>query len=146
MKLLISLLVAILLLASCKERSITDSVPCELTMPLVAGNYKITKLEKVYYATGIAEDVTTSLTNCDLTAVYNLKIDSTASYSVAAACTGNATGTWNISSANFHCSFTSSEANRISNTSTASWDCSKLVLITMFPSVVFNLRYTLTRQ
>lgn len=146
MRLFIAIVVAIVLLVSCKEKLVTDPVPCELTMPLVAGNYKLTKLEKVYYATGIAEDVTTNLTSCDLAAVYNFKIDSTVTYTVPAACTGNATGTWNITGANFHCSFTSSEANRISNTSTVSWDCSKLVLITMFPSVVFNLRYTLTRQ
>jgi hypothetical protein len=146
MRLLIALVVAIALLISCKEKSITDPAPCELTMQLFAGNYKITKLEKVYYATGIAEDITSSLTSCDLTALYNFKIDSTAAYSVGASCTGNTTGTWNISNANFNCSFASSQANRISNTTKVSWDCSKLVLITSFPSVVYNFRYTLSRQ
>jgi len=38
--------------------------------------------------------------------------------------------------------FATGTGNRIGSTSIVSWDCSELVLITQFPSVTYNNRYT----
>lgn len=134
-------------LLSCKKNYTTTvsavTTVCENTVPAIAGIYKLTKFEVVAYATGQSQDVTATLTSCELSGVYNFRTDNTASYTEMAGCTGNGSGTWSLTEGGI---LFTSFGNRISNTSIVSWDCIHLVLITHFPSVISNNRYTLTRQ
>lgn len=111
----------------------------------IAGTYKITKYETVSYNTGTLQNVTSSLTSCQLSAIYHFSADSTAAYAEPANCGGSSSGTWRISGSGFYVSFNSVNANLIGLTSITSWNCDDLVLTTLFPSVDYNYRFTLTR-
>ena len=114
-------------------------------MAEIAGRYKITKLESVSYNTGAAQDITSTLTNCELLSIYNFNAGGTATYTELTGCNGSGSGTWNVSETGLYTSFTTGGGNRISLTSILSWDCISLVLITRWPSVTYNYRYTLTK-
>ncbi len=114
-------------------------------MAEIAGSYHLTKFESVSYNTGAAKDNTSSLTSCELSDIYTFHADSTAAYSELTDCNNNGSGGWGVSNATLYTSFTSGTGNRISGTSITSWDCSNLVLLTRFPSVDSNYRFTLTR-
>jgi len=127
---------------SCKKR---DSPACVITTAQIAGHYKLTKLESVSYNTGIAQDLTSTLTNCELSGIYNFNNDNTATYSELVNCNGSSSGTWALSETWLITSFTSGIGNRINGTLIESWNCSILVLTTQYPSVNFNYRFTLRR-
>jgi hypothetical protein len=127
---------------SCKKKEATT---CEITMTEIAGHYKFTKLEKVSYGTGEAQDITSTLTSCELSGTYTFNIDSTATYSESGNCNGSGTGTWDLPGTWMYTAFTLGNGNRINATFIESWDCSNLVLITRYPSVNYNFRTTLTR-
>lgn len=128
--------------ASCKKGHLNN---CKATMTDIAGAFKITKFETVSYSTGAAQDITSSLTSCQLSAIYQFNADSTATYNEPANCGGSSSGTWSVSGSGFYASFNSANANRIGLTSITSWNCVDLVLTTLFPSVNYNYRFTLTR-
>ena len=111
----------------------------------IVGSYHLTKFESVSFNTGAAQDLTPTLTNCELSGIYYFKTDGTATYAESN-CSNIASGTWNLSNGSLYTLFTSGDGNRISSTSITSWDCTNLVLLTSFPSVEFNYRYTLTKQ
>ena len=113
-------------------------------MAQIAESYQLTKFESVLYNTGAAQDVTSTLTNCELSGIYHFNIDGTAAYTESTNCSGSGSGTWSLSNS-LYTLFTSGDGNRISSTSITSWDCTNLVLITMFPSVTYNYRFTLTK-
>lgn len=127
---------------SCKKAATTS---CGTTMTDIAGNYKIIKYESVSYNTGATQDMTTALPGCMLSAIYHFNSDGTATYSESGSCDGSRDGTWAASNAGFHSTFASVNGNRIDATSITSWDCTNLVLTTMFPSVNYNYRFTLSK-
>ena len=127
---------------SCKKK---DTDTCEITMAEIAGSYQLTKFESVSYNTGAAQDLTSTLPSCELSGIYNFKTDSTATYTELTNCNGSGNGTWSLSDAGLYTSFTSGNGNRISSTSITSWDCTNLVLMTRFPSVPYNYRFTFTK-
>jgi hypothetical protein len=127
---------------SCKKNEATT---CDINMTEIAGNYKFSKLEKVSYTTGVTQDITSTLTNCDFSGMYTFNTDSTAEYSELAICNGNSSGSWNLSGTWIYTTFNSSNANRITGTLIESWDCSRLVLLTRYPSVDYNFRITLSK-
>ena len=135
--------IIILFLFSCTRNHITS---CQITMDDIAGKYKITKLESVAYSTGDAQDITSTLTTCERAGIYTFNTDSSAAYIEPNNCTGSGTGKWYTSNMWFYISLTPSDASRIGSTLIEKWDCSNLVLITRYPSVNFNNRYTLTKQ
>ena len=137
------LILVIISLASC-TKNVTRV--CEINMSSIAGNYKLTKFELVSYNTGVAQDVTSTLTNCESSGVYKFNVDNTISYTEMNNCNGNGNGIWNLTDGNLTTSFESGNGSRISNASIQNWDCKDLVLITSFPSVENNNRYTLTKQ
>ena len=111
----------------------------------MTGRYRLTKFEWVYYNTGGAQDMSSTLLGCELSGIYTLKPDSTASYTESTGCTGSGSGTWSLSSVILLTAFTFGDGNRINLTYVQSWDCSILVVMTAFPSVEYNYRFTLTR-
>jgi hypothetical protein len=115
-------------------------------MAQIAGTYQLTKFQSVSYNNGATQDLTSTLTNCELSGIYHFKTDGTATYTESINCSSIANGTWNLSNGSLYTLFTSEDGNRISSTSITSWDCTNLVLLTSFPSVEFNYRYTLTKQ
>jgi hypothetical protein len=146
MKNLLAAVLLITLLFSCRKNGVLCKEPpevCERTVPGIAGNYKLTKFELVSFSTGQAQDVTATLTACELSGIYDLRIDRTANYTEMANCNGSGTGTWDLTDGGV---LITSFWTRIRNTSIVSWDCTNLILITHFPSVLNNNRYTLTRQ
>jgi hypothetical protein len=124
-----------------KEKAAT----CEITMENIAGSYKETKFESVSYTTGVATDLTSTLSGCELSGIYTFKIDGTATYTELVNCAGNGNGTWETPGTWMYTLFSSGTGNRISGTLIENWDCSNLVLITRFPSVAHNYRITLSR-
>ena len=132
----------VICIVSCKKKDVNT---CHINMTEIAGSYKVTKLESVSYNTGAAQDLTSTLTSCELLGIYNFNADSTATYTELANCNGSGSGTWNLSEGGLYTDFTTGSGNRISLTSIVSWDCANLVLITRWPSVVYNYRYTLTK-
>jgi len=142
MKTFILISLVVTFFVSCKKNEATI---CAINMTEIAGNYKFSKLEKVSYSTGIAQDVTSTLTSCELSGLYTFNSDSTAEYSELAICNGNSSGSWNLSGTLLYTAFNSSNANRITGTLIESWDCSTLVLITRYPSVDYNFRITLSK-
>ena len=139
-----SLFISLIILGviSCKKKDVST---CDITMPEIAGNYKLIKFESVSYATGSATDLTSTLTSCELSGIYNFNIDSTAIYTELTNCNGSGNGTWKVSETWLYTAFTSGDGNRISSTLIESWNCSTLVLITRYPSVTYNYRFTLRR-
>lgn len=129
-------------LVSCKK---TTTTSCQATMTDIAGNYKIIKYESVSYNTGATQDVTSSLPGCMLSAIYHFNSDGTATYSESGVCDGSRNGTWATSNSGFHSTFESANGNRVDATSITSWDCTNLVLTTMYPSVNYNYRFTLSK-
>jgi len=128
---------------SCKKDNIKV---CQKTVPTIAGIYKITKSESVAFSTGKAQDNTSGLTTCELSGTYELRSDNTAAYSETTNCNGSGNGTWGLTEGGIlYTSFGSGSGGRISGTYIVSWDCINLVLITQYPSVLYNNRYTLTR-
>jgi hypothetical protein len=142
MKVVCISLLAIIIIASCKKK---DIATCETTMAEIAGNYKLSKLEKVYYNPDAIQNVTNTLTPCELSAVYVLKTDSTAVYTEPGTCTGNSTGSWYTQGAGMFIFFSSGNGSKINSASFTSWDCTSLVLTTMYPTVAYNYRYTLSK-
>ena len=137
--------IIIIIAASCKKS--TTPANCELTTDAFAGMYKITKRESVAYTSGVATDQTVLLTDCVLSGIYDFRTDGTVTYTENGTCTGSGNGTWSISNTNLITSFVSGNGGTISQAQyTQSWDCTKIVLMTAYPSVVANDRYTLTRQ
>jgi hypothetical protein len=139
-----NLVVAIFLILvfGCKKHKPVD---CSETMNGIAGRYKITKIESVSYSTGSAQDRTTILTACQRTATYIFRPDGTATYTETGSCSGSGNGTWNFSNRNFNASFNSGHPILVYPTVLVSWDCTNLALITTFPTVDSNYRFTLTR-
>jgi len=114
-------------------------------MASISGNYKFTKLEKVAYSTGETQDITSTLTSCDLSGIYTFKTDSTVTYTESTNCNGNGIGTWNLPGTFMYTTFASGNGNRINATLIESWNCFNLVLLTRYPSVTYNYRFTLAR-
>ena len=140
-----ALFVGILLtvfIASCKKE---ETRTCKKNMKSIAGRYKLSKVELVSYKTGEAQDVTSTLSNCDLSGIYIFNTDNTTTYAEMGNCSGSGSGTWGLSGGNLFTSFENGNGNKISPTSIVSWDCTNLVLITRFPTVEYNNRYTLTK-
>jgi hypothetical protein len=143
-KIFFSTVLLIVCIVSCKKK---DTNTCETTMADIAGSYHLTKFESVSYNTGAAQDVTFFLTSCELSGIYKFNIDSTATYSELTNCNNSGSGVWTASETTFYTFFTSGTGNRLSGLtlSITSWDCTNLVLLTSFPSVDSNYRYTLTK-
>ena len=129
---------------SCKK-STTKNPACDVSVSSIAGKYYLAKAEKVAFSSGAATDITSTLSNCELTAEYNFDMNGTATYIESAVCTGGGSGTWKIENGNIVINYTSGNGSRLNTTSIVSWDCSKLVLITSTPSTLYNYRYTLSR-
>ena len=142
MKTLFLISLVITCIVSCKKKDVTT---CDITMSEIAGNYKLTKLESVSYSTCAAQDLTSTLTSCELSGIYNFNTDSTATYSELVNCNGSGSGNWKLSETWLYTSFTSGNGNRISSTLIESWNCSNFVLMTRYPSVNYNYRFTLRR-
>ncbi len=138
----ITTLLLITFFFSCKKN---NTGACEETMSSIAGRYKISKFELVSYNTGQSQDVTSTLTACQLSGVFNLRADGTVSYTESADCKNNGSGTWSVSDHTISASFDSGNNVLIEASHIVSWDCTSLVVITLFPSVANNNRYTLTR-
>ncbi len=115
-------------------------------MASIAGRYQLSKLESVSYNTGEVLDITSTLTSCELSGIYYFKNDNTATYTELVNCNGNGSGTWSSSDTNLFTAFDSGNGNKISGTSIINWDCTHLVLLTRYPSVSYNNRYTLTKR
>jgi hypothetical protein len=137
MKSLLAGILGIALIVSCKKDVTKD---CRLTMPAIAGRYHITKLEQVAFDTGIARDITFSLTNCQLADVYTFSMDSIATCIPLPGCSNNGVGKWTVEDG--HVSIL---LNNFPMTAFVSWNCSNLVMITLYPSTVSNDRYTFTK-
>jgi len=118
---------------------------CEQTMSAIAGQYKITRYERVTYGTGAVQDVTFYLTGCQLSGIYTLSADSTIIYQEQSNCTDSGAGRWRIESGGFYTEFNSGGGRNINLTTIVSWDCTNLVLISHYPNANFNDRFTLTR-
>lgn len=131
------------IVAGCKKEN--TSTVCETNMHAVAGMYHLTKMEQVAYSTGIATDVTSTLSSCDLQAVYQLKTDSTITYTEALPCSSNGSGHWQLGNNNISISLSPCNGSRLNISFFSSWNCSSLVLVTAFPSALYNYRYTLTK-
>jgi hypothetical protein len=129
-------------IGSCKKNG---AAICEQNMAGIAGKYKITRLEHVSYNTGAAQDATSTLTSCELSGTYTLRADGNATFAESINCNGSGNGTWDLSGGHFYISLNAGDGNQIGLTSVVSWDCTDLVLITQFPSVDSNYRFTLTR-
>lgn len=142
MKTFILLVLVIPACLSCKKEKTTA---CEISMAAIAGSYKEIKFESVAYATGAATDLTSTVSACELSGIYTFRPDSTATYTEPGSCTGSGSGTWETPGTWMTTSFTSGSGNRIRGTFIESWDCSLLVLITRYPSVDHNFRFTLSR-
>jgi len=146
-KLFISIVVITGILSCNKKKDTTGTTPCTVTIPAIAGSYKLTKLETVSFDNKTIQDITSTLSSCDLSGIYFFNADSTATYSAAAACSGNSSGTWRLGGVTgFFTSFNPGNKG-IGTTATliSSWDCTNLQLMTMYPTVAFNHRFTLTR-
>lgn len=129
----------------CCKKS-TKPVVCETTTASITGSYHLTKYERVIYATGIPQDMTNTLSACELNAVYKLNADSTAIYTENGSCTGSGTGNWRLyNGSSFVFNFKSGNGMRLNTGMFNSWDCTNLVLMTAYPSTISNDRYTLTR-
>lgn len=142
MKTIYFLLIYGLTLFSCKKNEIPG---CELTTSNVAGSYHLTKVEEVLNPSGIATDMTSTLSSCERSAIYNFKSNGSATYTVNSGCSGQGSGTWAINEGRFSTSLSSGNEWRIGSTAFVSWDCNHLVLITLYPTSVSNNRYTLTK-
>jgi hypothetical protein len=141
-------ILAILSLASCKKNASPENITktCEKYTAGIAGKYKLIKVELVSYWTGAAQDVTSRTASCQLSGIFELRTDGTASYAEPAGCNGSGTGIWSVpGEVTLYTSFTSGNGVYISGTSITSWDCTNLVLTTKYPAVEYNSRYTLTR-
>jgi len=114
-------------------------------MTSFAGTYALTKYEQVTFSTGNAQDLTSTLSNCELSAIYKLNNDSTAIYTEPGTCTGSGTGNWIGSNSGISISFASGNGIKVNNTILISWNCKDLVLMTTYPNTVYNNRYTLSR-
>jgi hypothetical protein len=126
----------------CKKHKIVD---CSETMNGISGRYKITKIESVSYFTGTAQERTATQTACQGSATYIFRADSSASYIENGSCSGSVNGSWKFSNGNFYTNFNSSSPHLFYITALVSWDCTELVLITYWPAVDSNYRYTLRR-
>lgn len=142
MKIYLCSILVVACFVSCKKAA---SPSCGTTLTDIAGDYKIIKYESVSYNTGATQDITSSLPGCMLSAIYHFISDGTATYSESGGCDGSRNGTWAASNSGFHSTFESVNGNRIDATSITSWDCTNLVLTTMFPSVNYNYRFTLSK-
>ena len=143
-------LLLLVFLSSCKKQKEDSSANtgnnCEISMTSVASRYKMTKLEYVSYNTGAAQDMTSLLSSCDLSGVYVFRTDSTATYFEAANCTGSSgDGSWKLEGTWLLTDFNTGNGYKVGLTTVESYDCKHLVVITRFPSVEYNYRYTLTR-
>lgn len=135
-------MLAIVLIVSCRYDMKQN---CATTMAAIAGRYHITKLEQVAFTTGVAQNITSTLTTCQLSDVYSFYIDSTATYTPLPGCGTNESGRWSVDNGYVSISFDPGNAHILSLTAFVSWDCSKLVMITLYPNAVSNNRYTLTK-
>ncbi|HET6995462.1 MAG TPA: lipocalin family protein [Chitinophagaceae bacterium] len=111
----------------------------------MTGRYKIEKVESVSYNTGAAQDRTAVLTTCQRLGIYVFRADSTASYTGTGNCNGTINGRWYLTNSTFYIDFNSGNPGLHNLTALVSWDCTDLVLITRFPTVDSNYRYTLRR-
>ena len=141
MKILFAGILVFVFLAGCRKKSDT----CDQNMADIAGKYKMTKFEQVSYSTGMAQDVTSYLTACQVSGIYTLNADSTMIYTETANCTGSGAGRWNIDGGHFYTEFNSGSSYLIHPTVIVSWDCNTLVLMTQYPNANTNDRITLTR-
>lgn len=142
MKTFFLLSLVITTITACKKN---ESPACHITMTEIAGTYKFTKLEKVAYSTGDAQDITSTLSACELSGIYVFYTDSTATYTELPNCNGSGSGTWNIPGTWMNTTFSPGNGNRINGTFIENFDCNNLVLITRYPSVTYNFRITLSR-
>lgn len=131
---------------SCKKSNTeTGNTGCEVSVSSLAGKYRLTKAERVAFTSGTATDITSTISNCELTAEYNFDTNGTATYTESSACTGSGSGTWRIEGGDIVIEFTSGNGSRVNSTSVVSWNCATLVLITRTPATIYNYRYTLSR-
>jgi len=141
MKSLAATLLIVGLFAGCHK----NDGSCDQTMAAISGQYKLTKSEHVAYGPGTSEDVTASLTVCQLSAIYTLNTDSTINYAEPGNCTGSGTGRWKIDTGMLYPEMNSGSSLLNHPTMIESWDCRTLVLISLYPSVDYNDRLTLTK-
>lgn len=129
-------------LASCHKKETTN---CETDITQIAGSYQLTKLEKVYYSTGAVQDVTNTLTSCQLSGIYHLNANSTAVYTEEATCTGSGTGTWRLEGTTPYIYFNTGFGGWINSAPFQQWDCNQMIFMTYYPTIEYNCRFTLSR-
>lgn len=112
--------------AACKKKS--DDVTCEVSVAGIAGSYKITNITAYFPSPLPDQDVTSSiLSACELSGVYQLKTDSTLTYTESGAgCSSTGTGTWNV--VNGKLTISSPGYADFSNLSVTGWDCGTLTV------------------
>lgn len=136
-KLFLSLVLGGVLLAGCKK----DDAPtdCAETVAGIAGNYKITKF------TVAGSDATSTFYDaCDLSGVYALKADGTATYaeSGTSCSTTTGTGAWSVTGTTINLAYTSGNGDDFSGT--VSNNCSNITISDNSSGVAIVL--TLTKQ
>jgi hypothetical protein len=123
-KMLFSLLLISTVMVSCSK---DDAAPsCATSVSGIAGSFKITKLELV--TNGVPSDITLGLTSCELSGIYRLNADKTATYTEAgSSCTDSwSGGSWDVVSNKLIIKDdTNSEWY---NASITSWNCSNLLI------------------
>ena len=62
------------------QKSTTKNPACDVSVSSIAGKYYLAKAEKVAFSSGAATDITSTLSNCELTAEYNFDMNGTATY------------------------------------------------------------------
>jgi hypothetical protein len=128
---------------SCKKN---NSKECQINTQAIVGNYHLTKFEQVNFTTGVAQDMTSTLSACQLSATYSLLQDSTALCTEGSGCTGSGTGKWSITEGlSFGFQFQSGDGVRLNAAMFQSWNCRELVIMTAYPSTLSNDRFTLTK-
>lgn len=129
-------------LASCKKDD--DEVTCEVSIAGIAASYKITKIVNYFPSPLPDQDITTSMlsTSCEQNGIYQLKTDKTITYTEAAGCGGDGTGSWDIVSGKI-----SIDAGSVflTDLTVSGWDCNTLT-ISQDLGAGLGIRYTFSKQ
>jgi len=128
--------------ASCKKDD--DEVTCEVSITGIAANYKLTKIVTYFPSPLPDQDITTSILtgSCEQNGIYQLKSDKTITYTEAAGCGGDDTGSWDIVSGKI-----SMNAGSVflTDVTVSGWDCNTLTLSQEAGSGI-GTRYTFSKQ
>ena len=120
--------ILLLILSSCQKENSTDT-NCDKTVAKIAGIYSVQKLE--VGVNGVFVDITSQLDACEIDDKLTLKSDGTTIYQdLGTVCSpsGNATGTWSISSTGKMTIQDNGGSGDIDTADITSFDCSTLVL------------------